>query len=108
LIESEIHRRSSGGSRGTASDADTKSQERYLEKLRHSFVDDSGKFSADAAVVEVTKETVRLRTIEEGKELIVPLTRLSEADRRWLLENDGWIKTYGKKYEQSIMGGGGN
>ena len=32
----------------------------------------------------MSEERVRLLTIEEGKELTVPLSRLSEKDRGWL------------------------
>jgi hypothetical protein len=109
LVDNEIQKRSGGGSNVTDSDtSDAKALDRYLQRLRHTFVDDSGKFSADAAVVEVTEEQVRLLTIDKNKELTVPLSRLSERDRGWLRDNATWIKAYGKKYEQLLLDDKGN
>lgn len=102
LVESELKRRYGRLSSSSGEDSSTDDCARYLSKIQHTFHDDTGKFSVDAAAVELDEEQVRLIRIEDSKRLTVPLQRLSENDREWLSRNAAWINVYGVRYEKAV------
>jgi uncharacterized protein (TIGR03067 family) len=56
---------------------------RFLERIRE-WVDVSGRFSVDAEFRGIIGSQVRLLRISDGETITVPLSRLSEADQRWI------------------------
>lgn len=55
-----------------------------LVAQQRTWKDTSGKFSVQAELVEVTDESVVLKRTDNGKQISVPLGRLSQADREFL------------------------
>jgi hypothetical protein len=56
---------------------------RVLERIRN-WVDVSGRFTVEAEFCGLNGSEVRLRRISDGETITVPLSRLSEADQRWI------------------------
>ncbi len=58
-----------------------------LEPVYRTFSDASGRFTVEAAVVARTANAVKLERKDTGKQVTIPIDKLSEADQKWLREN---------------------
>jgi hypothetical protein len=60
-----------------------KEARQLLERIRN-WVDVSGRFTVEAEFCGLNGSEVRLRRISDGETITLPLSQLSEADRRWI------------------------
>lgn len=76
----------------------------YVAILRKTLSDSSGKFSVDAAVVELRADAVVLVRLDDGRVIEVPIARLSPADQQWLQEVSAWVRAYGPIVRSYLAG----
>lgn len=51
------------------------------------FSDASGKFSVEATVVKIDNEKITLKRVDNGKEVEIAISKLSEVDQAWIRDN---------------------
>ncbi len=83
--------------------ASERAMAQHVKSLRRTFQDNTGRFTIDAVAVHISQGQVELIRMDDRTTIKVPVTRLSDADQKWIEGQESRINVFGDRVRDHLL-----